>query len=123
MIPSSLDRAFDDPRLSDFKVRVLGLLHRYLAYHEFRELKLHQLTLRLGMNPERGAKGTISRVLRDLVRFGYLARGPVGGSRGREVGTFMLLMVAPQPRGRLDEWPEHYRHHFEGCSTATLPAA
>lgn len=105
MIPAPLDRALDDARLSPFKVRVLGLLHRYLAYHEYREVKLYQLALRLGMDGKKG-KGTISRVLRDLVACGYLGRGPDGGSPGRIVRTYILLW-APPP----------------GCSPATLPAA
>lgn len=101
MIPASIDRALVDRRLSPFKVRILALLHRFLVYHEFREVKLYQLALRLGMDGQKG-KGTLSKVLRELVRFGYLARGPNGGSPGREVGTYVLLM-APPPGAEREE--------------------
>jgi hypothetical protein len=119
MIPASLDRSLDDRRLSPFKVRILALLHRFLVYHEFREVKLYQLAYRLGMDGRKG-KGTISKVLRDLTRCGYLARGPNRGTRGREVGTYMLLMGPPRVGARLEEWPEDYQRKVEGCRPATL---
>lgn len=71
VISPALNEASTDSRLRGADFRILGHLHGVLIPGEYRTLKLWVTARNVHMN-----KATVSKALRQLVKFGYLREGP-----------------------------------------------
>lgn len=92
MIPATLAfAARDRARLEPLTFRLYVVLHDYLDTAEPRPLKRLLLAQQLGL-----AKARVSMGLRQLLKAGYLQRGPDSGDPGRRVRTYRLA-VSPRP--------------------------
>lgn len=96
MISSAHYQACRDRRLSDKACRAHGVLEHHLDYQEFRVVKLLWLAhLVPGDKGRPIARETAQRVLQQLVKLGYLARGAkVCEKKGQCYISYRLTTVA-----------------------------
>lgn len=80
--------AFDDQRLGDLHIRVLGILGTHTDNNGWCEVNQKKIAERCGR-----ARETVNRAIRDLCAFGYLRKTDrVTSSNGRTISRYQVVM-------------------------------